>query len=57
MVLALTHCTEHKMTEFKIVHDVQTGLITEVPLTDKEIKELEKLRAQAIKEQSLDNEA
>jgi hypothetical protein len=57
MALAPTNCLEDKMAEFKIVHDVQTGLITEVPLTDKEIKELEKIRAQAIKQQSLADEA
>jgi hypothetical protein len=45
------------MKEFKVIHDVATGEITEVPLTDKEIKELEKIRAQAIKEQSLADEA
>jgi len=57
MALVLMHYTEDKMKEFKVIHDVATGEITEVPLTDKEIKELEKIRAQAIKEQSLADEA
>lgn len=40
------------MTEFKMEHNVQTGEILEIPLTEKEIKELEKLRANAAKEQA-----
>ena len=51
MVQALTHFMEDKMTEFKIIHNVETGEISEIPLTDKELKELEKLRAAAAKEQ------
>jgi hypothetical protein len=43
----LTQYTEHKMSEFKMEHNVQTGEILEIPLTDKELKELEKLRAEA----------
>jgi hypothetical protein len=35
------------MSEFKMEHNVQTGEILEIPLTDKELKELEKLRAEA----------
>ncbi len=52
MGLALTHFTEHKMTEFKIVHDVQTGQISQVDLTADEIVELEKIRAKALEENS-----
>jgi hypothetical protein len=33
------------MAEFKIEHNVATDEIVEIPLTDKEIKELEKIRA------------
>lgn len=38
------------MSEIKIEHNVETGEILEIPLTDKEIKELEKSRAATIKE-------
>ena len=40
------------MTQFKIEHNVKTGEILEIPLTEKEIKELEELRANAAKEQA-----
>jgi hypothetical protein len=40
------------MSEFKIEHNVQTGEILEIPLTEKEVEELEKLRAKAAKEQA-----
>jgi hypothetical protein len=40
------------MTEFKIEHDVQTNEITEIPLTDKEIKEFEKLHSDSLKNQA-----
>jgi hypothetical protein len=35
------------MSEFKIEHNVQTNEITEIPLSDKEMKEIEKLQAEA----------
>lgn len=37
------------MSEFKIEHNVQTNEITEIPLTETEIKQLEKLRFEAEK--------
>jgi hypothetical protein len=40
------------MNEFKMEHNIETGEIIEIPLTDKEIKELEELRAKAAKEQA-----
>jgi len=45
------------MSEFKIEHNVETGEITEIPLTDKEIKELEKVRVAHEKAQALAAEA
>jgi hypothetical protein len=45
------------MSEFKIEHNVQTNEITEIPLTDKEIKEIEKLRSATAKAQITANEA
>jgi len=45
------------MSEFKIEHNIETGEITEIPLTDKEIKELEKVRAVHEKAQALAAEA
>jgi hypothetical protein len=38
------------MTEFKIEHNLETGEILEIPLTEKEIKELEKIRVESAKE-------
>ena len=52
MALALMYFTEDKMTEIKIEHNVQTGEITEIPLSDKEIKDLEKSRAESVAAQS-----
>ena len=40
------------MTEFRIEHNVTTGEIIEIPLTDKEIDELEKSRADYAKTQA-----
>ena len=40
------------MSEIKIEHNVQTGEIIEIPLTDKEIKELEKSRAEGVAAQA-----
>ena len=50
------------MSEFIIEHNVETGEITEIPLTDKEVKELDKVRAahekaQAIREAELGQRA
>jgi hypothetical protein len=39
------------MSEFKIEHNVQTNEIIEIPLNDKEIKEIEKSRLAAAKAQ------
>jgi len=44
--------TEAEMSEIKIEHNVQTGEIIEIPLTDKEVKELEKSRAEGLTAQS-----
>ncbi len=41
------------MKEFRIEHNVQTNEILEIPLTEKELKELEKLRSIAAKEYEL----
>ena len=41
------------MTEFKIVHDVQTGEILQVNLMKEEIAELETIRAKALEAQLL----
>ena len=41
------------MSEFKIEHNVSTDEVVEIPLTDKEIKELEKVRAAAQSEQAI----
>ena len=46
------HFTEDKMEEFRIEHNVKTGEILEIPLTDKEIKELQNLRIIAIEQQN-----
>jgi hypothetical protein len=40
------------MEEFRIEHNVKTGEILEIPLTDKEIKELQNLRVIAIEQQN-----
>lgn len=40
------------MSEFKIEHNVQTNEITEIPLTDKEIKEIGKLQLEAATKQA-----
>ena len=40
------------MEEFRIEHNVKTGEILEIPLTDKEIKELQNLRIIAIEQQN-----
>ena len=40
------------MTYTKIIHDVATGEITEIELTAKEIKEVEKAQAAGIAEQA-----
>ena len=40
------------MTYTKVIHDVATGEITEIELTAKEIKEIEKAQAQGIAEQA-----
>ena len=52
MAQALMQSTEDKMSEIKIEHNVQTGEIIEIPLTDKEVKELEKSRAEGLAAQS-----
>lgn len=52
MALALMPFTEAEMSEIKIEHNVQTGEIIEIPLTDKEVKELEKSRAEGLTAQS-----
>ena len=41
------------MSEFKIEHNVSTDEVVEILLTDKEIKELEEVRAAAQSEQAI----
>jgi hypothetical protein len=41
------------MSEFKLEHNVLTDEIVEIPLTEKEIKELEKVRTAAKSEQAI----
>jgi hypothetical protein len=57
MALVLTQFMGDSMSEFKIEHNVETGEIIEIPLTDKEIKELDKVRAAHEKVQALAAEA
>jgi hypothetical protein len=39
------------MTGFKIEHNVETGEILEIPLTEKETKEFQKLHSDSLKNQ------
>jgi len=43
-MLELTHFTEHKMSEFKIEHNVETNEVTKITLTAEELEELKSAR-------------